>query len=105
MSRKNENCAFLCTNCKKKVVPVSNGSYRNHCPFCLYSLHVDIDPGDRQNACNGLMEPVSIRSGKKGLQVIHRCKKCGISKPNKIAEYTIQPDNIEAIINIMKKNP
>ncbi|MBA3237248.1 MAG: RNHCP domain-containing protein [Parachlamydiaceae bacterium] len=22
-------------------MPLRNGSYRNHCPFCLSSLHVD----------------------------------------------------------------
>ncbi|WDF05905.1 RNHCP domain-containing protein [Shouchella hunanensis] len=35
----------------------ANGSYRNHCPFCLYSKHQDIIPGDRASTCGGLMEP------------------------------------------------
>ncbi len=103
MSRKNENCTFLCINCRKKVVPLTNGSYRNHCPFCLYSLHVDVIPGDRQSICKGLMEPISLRRGKKGLQIRHQCRKCGVIKHNKIAEYTIQPDDIETIVSIMKK--
>ncbi len=46
-----------CNNCDEQVFRLNNGSYRNHCPFCLFSLHVDNIPGDRNNTCKGLMEP------------------------------------------------
>ncbi|GIW69886.1 MAG: hypothetical protein KatS3mg101_0633 [Patescibacteria group bacterium] len=53
--KKKEN--FICKNCGYFVI--GNG-YTNHCPRCLYSEHVDINPGDRANTCEGLMEPVGI---------------------------------------------
>lgn len=38
----------------RTVVPEGAGSnHRNHCPNCLYSLHVDIEPGDRESECGG----------------------------------------------------
>ena len=60
MSRKSENTNFICQNCGKLVVALTNGSYRNHCPFCLHSKHVDENIGDRQSSCNGLMKPTGI---------------------------------------------
>ena len=34
---------FICENCGRKVEPLGY-SCRNHCPYCLYSKHVDIEP-------------------------------------------------------------
>ncbi|MDO4282434.1 MAG: RNHCP domain-containing protein [Clostridia bacterium] len=39
---KNDN-GFICKNCGKKVEKLGYTS-RDHCNFCLYSLHVDIEP-------------------------------------------------------------
>ncbi len=78
---------FTCEHCGRPVEPLEKGSYRNHCPFCLWSKHVDRDgPGDRLSACGGLMEPTGIdsRSGK-GWMLIHRCQKCGKLIRNKAA--------------------
>ena len=99
MSRKSENTAFTCLECGFKVAPLSNGSYRNHCPQCLYSLHVDHTPGDRASTCRGLMEQIGIRykSGK-GFQILHRCTTCGEVRANKIATETVQPDRLEALL-------
>ena len=36
---------FICENCGKKVGKLGY-SCRNHCPYCLYSKHVDKNPGD-----------------------------------------------------------
>lgn len=47
---------FVCAHCGKKVEPLGYTS-RNHCPFCLWSLHVDENPGDRACECGGEMEP------------------------------------------------
>jgi len=41
------NDAFVCAVCGFQVPPVTEGGYRNHCPRCLHSLHVDESPGDR----------------------------------------------------------
>jgi hypothetical protein len=99
MSRKNENKGFICEKCKKEVLPLTNGSYRNHCPFCMYLKHVDIVPGDRKNQCGGLMKPAGLiyKSGK-GYQVIHRCVKCGVERRNIIAANTEQTDDVDVII-------
>ena len=97
MSRKTENTGFICAHCDADVNPLTNGSYRNHCPYCLYSVHLDNIPGDRVNDCLGLMEPVSVRShSKKGWQIIHRCQKCGSEKANRAA-----PDDMDALIEMM----
>lgn len=96
---------FICKNCGFKVVPLMITS-RNHCPKCLYSLHVDINPGDRKNRCNGLMKPISIEtSSKKGYIIIFKCLKCGISKKNKAVNDAInQPDDIDEIIRVSVKD-
>jgi len=101
VSRKTENAGFTCVHCGAKVVPLTNGSYRNHCPSCLHSVHVDVQPGDRLSACLGLMRPVGVRyNGKKGWQVIHHCLRCGAEKANRVAADTAQPDDCEKIFNL-----
>ncbi len=103
MSRDQENTRFVCEQCGQLVVPMTNGSYRNHCPYCLFSKHVDLIPGDRRNECGGLMKPIGIqyKSGK-GYQIIHRCLRCGRKSVNRVAENTIQPDNIDLVIELSR---
>ena len=101
MSRSQENTGFTCKNCQRKVLPLTNGSYRNHCPYCLYSRHVDIEPGDRKSPCGGLMKPVVIQyKSEKQIRIVHRCLRCGAEKVNKTAEYPVQPDDIDEIIRL-----
>lgn len=105
MSRKNENNGFICANCGIEVRQLTNGSYRNHCPQCLYSLHVDGEPGDRNSDCSGLMQPIGIAyNSKKGYQIRHKCTKCGFERMNIIAEYTEMPDNLDLVLKLMKYN-
>ncbi len=53
--------SFTCKVCGRLCTPQNAGSeHRNHCPNCLASLHVDIEPGDRENDCGGIMEPVAV---------------------------------------------
>lgn len=53
--------SFICKVCGRLVVSAGAGSdHRNHCPNCLSSLHVDIEPGDRESDCGGVMEPVAV---------------------------------------------
>jgi DNA-directed RNA polymerase subunit RPC12/RpoP len=104
VSRRTENISFLCMNCGKQVVPLSNGSYRNHCPHCLHSLHVDNMPGDRSSNCGGIMKPVKlIYNSKKGYQIQHKCSKCGSNKVNIIAEDTVMPDDYRIILTLSSK--
>ena len=75
---------FICGHCGKEVPPLGYSS-RNHCPFCLYSTHVDIDPGDRASDCGGLMKPHAVTvNGKKGFIITHKCIKCGAVRNNKM---------------------
>lgn len=92
---------FICANCGRKVEPLQSTS-RNHCPFCLCSLHVDIFPGDRANPCGGLMVPVKAEPDpKKGYIITHKCTKCGALSRNRAAhEAKNQPDDIEKIIDL-----
>ena len=64
---------FVCDNCGTEV---KGNGYTDHCPKCLYSKHVDINPGDWLSDCGGLMEPVSIeyKSGK--YRIHYKCTKC-----------------------------
>ena len=40
------NDSFTCKVCGRLVTPDAAGTdHRNHCPNCLSSLHVDIEPG------------------------------------------------------------
>lgn len=105
MKKREENARFTCANCGKEILPLTNGSVRNHCPYCLYSLHVDIYPGDRACGCSGLMAPVSIRyHSKKGWQIVHRCLTCGFERANRTAENTEQSDSMEEILKIIKRS-
>ncbi len=97
--------SFICKNCGFEVMPLGYSS-RNHCPKCLCSLHVDINPGDRANPCGGIMRPIGVElDPKKGYVIVHRCEKCGEIKRNRAAnEATVQPDNIELLIRLTVKN-
>ena len=85
MFTKNDN-GFVCANCGKKVEPLKYSS-RDHCPYCLCSLHVDINPGDRANECKGILKPFDLEySQNKGYVIVYRCEKCHQQHKNKVAE-------------------
>ena len=86
---------FICLNCGKKVSKL-NYSSRDHCPYCLYSLHVDINPGDRQNTCKGLLKPIDIEKFKDTYKIIYRCNSCGKLHKNIMAK----DDNYDEILKI-----
>ena len=82
--QKNDS-GFTCANCGKEVSALGYTS-RNHCPHCLHSLHVDVNPGDRASDCGGLLVPVqSLPDAKKGYIIVSKCKKCGAIRRNKSA--------------------
>ena len=74
---------FQCGHCG---LHVTGDGYTNHCPACLWSLHVDINPGDRLNQCQELMEPVGIELDHGQYVISHRCTKCGQEKRNKASD-------------------
>ncbi len=89
----NEN--FVCEHCGNKVTK-SSYTARDHCPFCLYSKHVDINPGDRRNSCLGLLKPIGIEKYKDTFKIVYLCKTCGKTHKN-IME---KEDNMDLIISL-----
>lgn len=92
---------FICQNCGKEVEPLGSSS-RNHCPFCLCSIHIDIMPGDRANTCLGILDPIKVElNPKKGYVIVHRCRKCGEIKRNRAAyDARVQPDDMDYLIKL-----
>lgn len=84
--------------CEKCGIKVTGTGYTDHCPNCLWSKHVDINPGDRMSECQGMMEPMGleIRNGKKN--IIYRCTKCGFKHKVKVSEK----DNQQELLRISK---
>lgn len=79
---------FKCRNCRAFIgEPPSGGRQRNHCPMCLYSLHVDHKtPGDRASDCRSAMQPIGVfyRPNLEQM-VVHECRGCGFVRYNRIA--------------------
>ena len=73
-------------------------SSRDHCPYCLYSKHVDINPGDRANECKGLLRPVGIEKFKETFKILYICQKCKEQHKNVMAK----DDDINKVIEISK---
>ncbi len=81
------NETFTCKVCGWIVTPEGAGSeHRNHCPNCLSSLHLDVEPGDRAANCGGIMDAVAVWVRKNGeWAVVHRCRRCGALSSNRVA--------------------
>lgn len=99
MTAREINADFTCKHCGYHVSVHKSTSgviNRNHCPYCLYSRHVDLfKPGDRLCACKGVMAPIGLtvkksrdkytgnQSGE--VMLLHRCIECGQLSINRIA--------------------
>lgn len=95
------NQPFMCANCGFSVPPLESGGYRNHCPQCLCSLHVDVNPGDRANDCLGLLRPIGVEDGKKGWVIVSQCETCGEVRRNRAAlDDPVAPDNFDLIVEL-----
>ena len=70
--------SFRCGHCGLDVSMHAAGTaHRNHCPNCLWSRHLDDQPGDRAAECGSLMEPIAISVRGDGEWVlVHRCMGC-----------------------------
>lgn len=90
--------SFVCEKCGKKVKKLGYTA-RDHCPYCLYSKHVDINPGDRNNSCKGMLEPVGIEKFKDSFKIIYLCEKCHKTHKNIMAK----DDDMNKIIELSKK--
>lgn len=87
---------FTCENCGHFV---EGNGYTNHCPECLFSKHVDINPGDRAAECGGLMEPIGVEIKTDDYTLIHRCLKCGHTKKNR----TSPDDDFEELLRVASR--
>lgn len=88
--------AFICDNCGN-MVPALVYTSRDHCNQCLYSKHVDKNPGDRAEECQGKLIPIAVQNdSKKGYIIIYRCEKCGATRKN----ITAKDDNMKLIIKL-----
>ena len=109
---------FKCAHCHVIVSSahfLSGVNNRNHCPYCLWSCHLDLyTPGDRLSACKGQMRPVGLtlkngrnkyRLEKRGeLMLVHQCIECGSLSINRIAADD-DPSTIIAIFQASAERP
>ena len=90
---------FNCAHCGNPVVgapEISGVNNRNHCPYCLWSRHLDLfQAGDRLAACRAPMRPVGLsqKQGRKKyasknggeLLLVHICTACEQISLNRLA--------------------
>ena len=89
---------FTCLYCHNyvSVQSILSGVHnRDHCPYCLWSKHVDLhQAGDRLAACKAGMQPIGLTvkkthkkygAGQGELMLIHQCTECGKLSLNRIA--------------------
>lgn len=84
---------FICEKCG---FVIRGSGYTNHCPRCFWSKHVDVNPGDRQETCLGMMEPIGVEIKGEKYIIIHRCIKCGFEKKNKSSK----DDDFDALLRL-----
>lgn len=92
------NTPFVCNVCGQKV-PQARGNSRDHCPFCLCSIHVDRSiPGDRESSCQGIMKPIAVKNWKSAqYKLLYSCEICG----KNIWNITAEDDDLLAIAKVM----
>ena len=75
------NEPFMCIACGAEVPATEHGMPRDHCPFCLVSVHVDEIPGDRASLCGGIMDATGYEVVPGGeIALAYRCRACGVTK-------------------------
>ena len=101
---------FRCGNCGALVSSMhmlSAVNNRNHCPYCLWSCHLDwYSAGDRLSACKAKMKPVGLTLKKSRnkyqvdprgeLMLVHICADCNSVSINRIAADD-DPESILAV--------
>jgi hypothetical protein len=89
---------FVCGHCGAEV---KGNGYTNHCPRCLWSKHVDVNPGDRASECHGMMKPIGVEIERGEHILTHQCEKCGYKKRNK----TAPEDDFDDILKLTPELP
>lgn len=88
---------FTCGHCGTQVC--GNG-YTNHCPQCLWSKHVDLNPGDRSAHCGALMAPTALEQKRGEWVIVLACTRCRHVRRNRAAHN----DNIAAFISAQSES-
>ena len=88
--------SFRCAHCERDVPPAGRTA-RNHCPWCLHSLHVDIVPGDRASDCGGLLKPVNASLAHGTWTLEHLCARCGARRRVKVLADVDVPDDLDML--------
>ncbi|MBA3724412.1 MAG: RNHCP domain-containing protein [Candidatus Levybacteria bacterium] len=110
-NREQKAGGFTCSHCKQFIVidDSMGTAHRNHCNYCLWSKHVDLQkPGDRKATCHGGMQPVGLTFKDEGndkygnprqgeLKIVHRCAADLAISTNRIAA----DDDVDALFNIL----
>ncbi len=96
--------AFVCAHCGRQV-PVGGRRPRDHCPWCLRSLHVDVVPGDRAADCGGVLVPEALEPAGKGMMIVYRCTTCGVSRRNRVLDDVVPPDDPSALRALVGARP
>lgn len=90
-THKQQSYGFTCVKCKQTIpmATIEIGTeHRDHCPFCLYSLHVDHEkPGDRLSSCKSKMKPIGLtfKNNSWELMIVYECLGCGSIVKNRCA--------------------
>ena len=90
--------SFVCEVCQKKVAPLGYTA-RDHCPYCLTSKHIDVNPGDRLEKCQGILKPIAVEKFRDTFKIVYKCSKCGSIRKNIMAK----DDNFNKILEIMSQ--
>ncbi|MGI6423203.1 MAG: RNHCP domain-containing protein [Candidatus Dojkabacteria bacterium] len=85
---------FTCEHCGSST---RGDGYTDHCPVCLFSKHVDINPGDRASSCGGLMEPIKAEPWHGGYRIYYKCLECGYLHRVKSSKE----DSLEVIFSLV----
>ncbi|MEM3227863.1 MAG: RNHCP domain-containing protein [Candidatus Micrarchaeaceae archaeon] len=88
---------FTCEHCGKHM---HGNGYTDHCSSCLWSKHVDINPGDRASGCGGMMKPIGAEYIHGQYKIHFKCQKCGEEK----AVKALPEDNKELLIELTIRN-
>ena len=109
---------FQCAHCHTSVSSthlLSGVNNRNHCPYCLWSCHLDLfAAGDRLSACKAPMKPIGLtmkmsRNKYQGmgdhmprgeLMLIHECSECKTLSINRIAA----DDDSDTVMTIFQQS-
>ena len=87
---------FTCEHCGHENV---GSGFTDHCEKCLWSKHVDIDPGDRSASCKGMMRPVDVEKKNGEYRILNKCGKCGFERFSPILPH----DDFDVAVALQKK--